>query len=181
VQTSPGEVRWCLRCFEPVRELTPRGPVWAPGEFVDTPIVTKGPVPHWSRWEKSATTFGPTGRIAITVVALVWLVTAVTQSPITIIFVLPLVTLLLRDVWRRGWVIPPDQTATAAPAPSPQPMQSWLWDGSDAAGTLVAAAISFVGVAIMLYVANPIARFIVIVTAMVACIAWLVLKVGGAR
>jgi len=138
-------------------------------------------VPHWSRWEKSATTFGPAGRIAITVVALLWLVTAVTQSPITIIFVLPLVTLLVRDVWRRGWVIPPDQTAATAPAPSPQPMQSWLWDGSDAAGTLVAAAISFVGVAIMLYAANPIARFIVIVTAMVACIAWLVRKVGGAR
>jgi len=177
----PSDVRWCLRCYEPARELTPRGPVWASGEFVDTPIVTKGPVPHWSRWEKSATTFGPAGRIAITVVALLWFVSAVTQSPITTIFVLPLVTLLIRDVWRPGWVIPPGQAAATSPRPSPEPTQSWLWDRSDVVGTLLLAGASFVGVAIMLYVANPVAKFIVIATTMVIGVAWLVRKVGGAR
>ena len=63
----PGEVRWCLLCYEPVRELTPRERVWAPREFVDNPIHTGGSIPHWSRWEKSPTTFGPLGWIALTV------------------------------------------------------------------------------------------------------------------
>ena len=61
----PGVVRWCTRCYEPVRELTPREPVWAAGEFVDQPIVRSGAVPHWSRWEKSATTFGPSSTVYI--------------------------------------------------------------------------------------------------------------------
>ena len=34
-----GNVRWCLRCYEPARELTPRASVWEPGTFVDAPIV----------------------------------------------------------------------------------------------------------------------------------------------
>ena len=62
-----GDVRWCLHCYEPARELTPRAAVWAQGEFVDNPIHTGGPVPHWSRWEKTATTFGPWGRIGLSV------------------------------------------------------------------------------------------------------------------
>ena len=90
--------------------------MWAPGEFVDTPIVTKGQVPHWSRWEKSATTLGPLGRIGLTVVAVAWVTAAAAQSPITLIFVLPLVGLLIRAVWRRGWVIPPHDQIAAAPA-----------------------------------------------------------------
>ncbi|MFL5791157.1 MAG: hypothetical protein ACJ76A_06595 [Actinomycetota bacterium] len=102
----PGDVRSCGQCHEPVRELTPREPIWHDGEFVDQPIHTGGAIPHWSRWEKSATTFGPVGRLAITTIAVLWVASAAVRSPLTIVFVLPLVVALIRSVWQRGWVVP---------------------------------------------------------------------------
>jgi hypothetical protein len=147
---------------------------------VDTPIVTNGAVPHWSRWEKSQTTFGPAGRIAITVFALMWLLGAVTQSPITTIFVLPLVTLLIRDVWRPGWVIPPDQAAKVPPAPLP-PISAWLWDRSEFLRSLVLALVWIAGVTVLLNVQNPIPRFVVVATAVVAGAVWAWRKIGEGR
>jgi len=175
-----GDVRWCLRCYEPVRELTPREPVWAPGEFVDAPIGHKGAVPHWSRWEKSATTFGPAGRVAITVVAVLWLLTAAVQSPITTIFVLPLVSVVIRNVWRPGWVVPPDPAASI-PDPTPTPMSTWIWDRSEFLGGVTALVVCIAGLGVLLYASSPIPRFIVIVTAVATCAKWAWRKVGDGR
>ena len=107
-----GDVRWCLRCYEPARELTPRAAVWAPGKFVDNPIHSSGPVPHWSRWEKTATTFGPVGRVIATVVAVLWVLGAAGGSPLTLIFVLPVVGVGLRAIWAKGWVVPGVEAAS---------------------------------------------------------------------
>jgi hypothetical protein len=176
----PGDVRWCLRCYEPTRELTPRTPVWAKGAFVDTPIVTKGPVPHWSHWEKSATTFGPAGRIGVTLVATLWLLSSAIRTPVTVIFVLPLVVLVIRNVWRPGWVIPPDQLA-AVVIPVQAPMREWLWDRADVVSSALLALASLVGMAILLYVENPIAKFVVVATAIVTGVLWVYRKVAGDR
>jgi hypothetical protein len=176
----PGDVRWCLRCYAPVRELTPRAPVWADGEFVDTPIVAKGHVPHWSRWERSETTFGPAGRIAITVGALLWLTGAVAQSPITTVFVLPLAVLIIRSVWRPGWVVPPEQAAVRPPTPR-APVSTWLWDRSELVTTIAMAAFWGCAIAVLLYVEDPLARFVVVVSGTVALGAWAYRKIEGGR
>ena len=169
-----------MRCYEPVRELTPREPVWAPDEFVDTPIVTKGPVPHWSRWEKSTTTLGPVGRIGLTVVAVLWLLGAASQSPITLVFVLPLVTLIVRAVWRPGWVIPTGEIAPAPVTPK-EPIRSWLWDPSGVARTVALSVVSLLGVGILLYSHDDAVRLIVVASGVVALGFWLWRTVDGAR
>ena len=174
----PGAVRWCGQCHAPVRELTPREPVWREGEFVDQPIHTGDAVPHWSRWEKSATTFGPVGRIAITAIGALWVCGAAVQSPITLVFVLPLVVLLIRSVWQRGWVIPahllPEHHARSAEPAPPVP-----WDRSEVWRGVALAVGGLVGGAILLYENDPIPRFIVIVTAIVATAAWALRKIDG--
>lgn len=178
-------MRWCTRCYEPVRELTPREPVWAAGEFVDQPIVRSGAVPHWSRWEKSATTFGPIGRMTISVVSVFWLLGAAVQNPLTTLFVLPLVVVLLRSVWQRGWVIPdhvaPDHVAAEASARPSEPLSEWLWDRSEFWRTVGWAIVGFCGITVFLYVEEPIARFVVLVTAVVSAATWIWRKVEGDR
>jgi hypothetical protein len=59
------DLRWCPQCYEPVTEFAARLPLHH-GDFVGSPIPTGGHIPHWSRWEKSATTFGPVGRVIAT-------------------------------------------------------------------------------------------------------------------
>ena len=172
----PGGVRWCLRCYEPARELTPRAPVWQGGDFVDTPIHTGGPIPHWSRWEKSATTLGPAGRILISVFAVLWVIGSAIQSPLALIFVVPAVILVLRGVWRPGWVIPGGATT---PPPSPEPMSSWLWDRSEALRTAALAGIALLGVGVLMYSPDPVVGFVVIVTGVVLACAWAFRKAGG--
>ena len=54
----PRDIRWCARCFEPVRELSPRARLHD-GDFVGRPIHERGKVPRWTRWEQTATTFSP--------------------------------------------------------------------------------------------------------------------------
>ncbi len=172
-----GTVRWCGQCHEPVRELTAREPVWHDGEFVDQPIHTGGAVPHWSRWEKSATTFGPVGRITITTFAVLWVMSAAIRSPLTIVFVLPLVVVLIRSVWQRGWVVPAHLTAKHA-APAAEPESQGRWADGEIQRAVVIAVISLAGGAVLFSVDDPIPRFIVVVTAIVALAAWALRKVG---
>jgi hypothetical protein len=61
-----GDVRWCLRCYEPVRELTPREPQLPTVNFLPDPDEHR----ERSRWKAGATTFGPVGRIAVTLIVL---------------------------------------------------------------------------------------------------------------
>jgi hypothetical protein len=172
-----GDVRWCLNCYEPSRELTPRAPTWAPGEFVDAPIHTGGTVPHWSRWEKSATTLGPAGRVGTTVVTVLWVLGAAGNSPLTLIFVLAVAGVVLHAIWARGWIVPGDEVA----APPREPVSTWLWDRSEFVRTVVLAVIAMVGVGLLMYSPDPVVRFVVIVTAVVVGCFAAFRKVSGDR
>jgi hypothetical protein len=138
---------------------------------------TGGSVPHWSRWEKSATTFGPVGRVATTVVAVLWLLGAAVNSPLTLIFVVPVASVALHAIWAKGWVVPGDEPAT----PPSDPMSSWLWDRSEFLATLAVAAITVAAVGLLMYSNDPIVRFVVIVTVVVVGSFALFRKVGGSR
>jgi hypothetical protein len=172
-----GNVRWCLRCYAPSRELTPRPPTWAADGFVDAPIHTGGTVPHWSRWEKSATTLGPVGRVTTTIAAVVWLLGAAFNSPVTLVFVLPVVSVAVHAIWAKGWVVPGARTHT----PPVAPMSSWLWDRSDVLATLAIAVISCVGFGLLMYLDDDVVRFVVIVTVVVVGIFLVFRRAGGSR
>ena len=102
----PPSIRWCGRCYEPVRELTPRAPIHA-GDFVGVPRHRKGAVPHWSRSGKDPTTFGLAGRIGITTIIVVYLVTGLLWQFILFWAMQAVVaTYVLADVWRPAWVVP---------------------------------------------------------------------------
>ena len=121
-----GHVRWCLRCYEPARELTPRAAVWAPGEFVDAPAVEGPSVSHWSRWDKSATTMGPRGRILATLAFVLTLPGAASAGAYLYLLCSPVVAfVVLPAIWARGWVVPADEGPRAAvtrpPRPQPHP------------------------------------------------------------
>ncbi len=59
------EVRWCIHCYAPVTEFAAR-PASAPGNFVDVPRHDMA----YSRWTKSATSFGPRGRVIATLLVI---------------------------------------------------------------------------------------------------------------
>lgn len=100
------DLPWCPQCYEPVREFAPRAPLHH-GDFVGSPIPTSGHIPHWSRWEKSATTFGPTGRVVATVILFVTLLPAISYGGLIYAITFPMVaTVVLRAVWAKGWVVP---------------------------------------------------------------------------
>src|SRR6266540_2903984 len=84
----PSDVRWCGQCLQSVRELTPRAPVHR-GDFVDVPHHTGPNVPHWSRWEASATTFGPVGRIGWTLGIVGVGANAIFNNPLMLVFLVP--------------------------------------------------------------------------------------------
>jgi len=58
----PPSVRWCSLCLEPVRELSPR-----PSD-VGNYVEPMRPQVRYSRWIAGPLTFGPLGRVIITVV-----------------------------------------------------------------------------------------------------------------
>jgi hypothetical protein len=158
-----------LRCYEPNRELTPRAPIWRNGEFVDVPIVTKGPVPHRSRWEKSPTTFGPVGRVVCTVVAMLFLASATLRSPLQLVFLVPIAVIVLRGVWARGWVTPDDpdpgmRMRDAIPRESPS---SWLRDRDELLGSVWLAVICLGLMAGVMY-GPAVVKFVCIVSGVVS-------------
>ena len=129
-----GDVRWCLRCYEPARELTPRAAVWDPGTFVDAPTVRGPSVPHWSRWEKTSTTFGPIGRVAWTCVVVAFLLSSVTRSPLMLLFELPVgggdpARHLGAGMGRPGRA--DDATRLRDAHPRASPRRRWLHDAAD--------------------------------------------------
>jgi hypothetical protein len=112
----PGDVRWCLRCYTPVRELTPREPQLPPVSNPEEPPATINRSPLWglpppvySRWRAGPTTFGPVGRITITVLVLVafpW-GAIVALNPFQLWYALGytiFATYVLRSTWRRDRV-----------------------------------------------------------------------------
>jgi hypothetical protein len=93
---------WCLRCYEPVRQLTPREPQLAPLPTATVPRVER---PR-SRWKAGATTFGPVGRIAITIIVLLFAPTSL--DPISLFIYWPcylaLAFVILRSTWANDLV-----------------------------------------------------------------------------
>jgi hypothetical protein len=89
-----------------VRELTPRAALHD-GDFVGSPIHQGGDTPRWTRWEATATTFGPVGRIAATAVVLGTLIPALAFNGFVYAITFPVVAvLLLREIWAKGWYVP---------------------------------------------------------------------------
>jgi hypothetical protein len=110
--TLSGDVRWCGLCAAPVREFTPRAALHR-GDFVGSPISTGGYRPRWSRWEQSATTFGPLGRIVAT--GLFFLSALLIVGLGNFFFILAFALLIvpvMGGIWATGWVVPdePDPT-----------------------------------------------------------------------
>lgn len=177
----PGDVRWCLQCLEPVRELTPREPQWHPGEFVDNPTHEGRTVPHWSRWERSATTLGPVGRTVATAVTVLWAMSCAVASPLTLIFVAPVMSLVLYEIWQPGWIVPGDRSRGRSEATPPTNPPGWLWDRKDfvqSTGVAIAAAI---GLGLLLEVHQPVVQFVVIVTGLVYGGYVVFRAIGGSR
>jgi hypothetical protein len=159
-------VRWCTQCHEPVRELTPRQPVWREGEFVDQPVHTGGAVPHWSRWEGTATTLGPWGRIVLTLVLLATLPVAGMFGMFMCVIWFPVIAVVgLRGIWAKGWVVPGAASSPRPPAPGPR--EAWVWDRGEIVRNVFLAAVALAAVATLLYVPSPVVRFVVIVAAVV--------------
>ena len=116
-------MRWCLRCYEPAREFSPRPPLHR-GDFVDTPHHFGGHVPHWSRWKQSATTFGPVGRILITAGFVLSVPVAWSFGMILYLIWAPVFGwFFLSSVWQKGWVVPDEPELPVQPVrPEPETM-----------------------------------------------------------
>lgn len=98
---------WCLRCYAPVRHLTPRPPQLPTVHFVQ-PKDERA----MSRWKAGATTFGPVGRITITLLVLLFAPWSMDGFAIFVLWppYLVLAGLVLRGTWRKDHV----QTMTIA-------------------------------------------------------------------
>jgi hypothetical protein len=112
-----GDVMWCVRCYEPVRHLTPRSPELA----VSSPQPIRGDGRARSRWRAGATTFGPVGRIVVTAGVIVFFPWGTIGNPLTLFVYLPaylvLAVAVLRSTWRRD-------LATTMPPSTPEPSSS---------------------------------------------------------
>ena len=100
------DLPWCPECYEPVKQFAARAPLHH-GDFVGSPIPMKGHIPHRSRWEKSATTFGPVGRVVATMLLFATLLPAVVSGGFMYLISFPIAAaVVLNAVWAKGWVVP---------------------------------------------------------------------------
>jgi hypothetical protein len=113
---------WCLRCLEPVRQLTPRE-----GNIPVASFVNAGSDVGRSRWKAGATSFGPVGRIATTVgVLLFFPPIGSLGNPLTIFVYLPayltIATVVLRSTWKKDVIERPVPVEEPAGGPRPEPV-----------------------------------------------------------
>jgi hypothetical protein len=100
------DLPWCPQCYEPVKQFAARAPLHH-GDFVGSPIPTGGHIPHWSRWEKSATTFGPVGRVVATMLLFATLLPAIASAGFMYLIAFPIAAaVVLNAIWAKGWVVP---------------------------------------------------------------------------
>jgi hypothetical protein len=102
---------------------------------------------------------------------------AAAQSPITLVFVLPLVVAVIRSVWQRGWVVPAHLVPEHPMRPAAHAPRLPV-DRSEVLGGIALTALEIAGGVILLYERDPIPRFVVIVTAIVAVAVWAWRKIG---
>jgi hypothetical protein len=111
---------WCLRCLEPVRQLTPRE-----GNIPVASFVKTTPAGTRSRWKAGATSFGPVGRIAITVAVLLFFPPTI-GNPVTLFVYLPaylaIATVVLRSTWKKDVVERPLSVEEPEGEPRPEPV-----------------------------------------------------------
>jgi len=158
-----------MRCYAPVTELAARPPLHE--GFVGTPRHDHAASGHWSRWEKTPTTFGPAGRLGGTIFIVAWLISGFFYT--FVIFWLAELFLggwLIRDLWKPGWAVPaspegrvgtdaveplveplregfrvprPERALPAEPTPiPPSTIVAWVVLGASAIG---AAVLLFIG------------------------------------
>jgi hypothetical protein len=164
-----------------VRELTPREPVWASGEFVDRPVHLGGAVPRWSRWEKTATTLGPRGRIGLTAALFATVPFAASVGMFLYLLWFPVIAVVvLRGIWAKGWMVPDDRRRDHDP-PTPAPMSAWLWDRSEFLHTLALAAFLGVVLGALFWSRSDVVRFTAVCAGIAACVLWILGKVNGPR
>jgi hypothetical protein len=126
------DLPWCPACYEPVRQLAARAPLHH-GDFVGSPMPTSGHIPHWSRWEKSATTFGPTGRVVTTVILLLTLLPAISYGNVVFVLTFPVAAaVVLNAIWAKGWVVQnepdlPPLSIDEPPPPEPLTAAMRVW------------------------------------------------------
>lgn len=150
------DVRWCLRCHEPVREFTPRARLYH-GDVSSAPVHDR----PTSRWAASATTFGPVGRLVITAVLLgfgVANLVVLGATPFGLWFLLGfaiLASFVLRSTWQavpveRRQQGRRDVVARRFPRlAAPIPRRAWL----------VLAIVPFIGALIVWTDLNDVERF----------------------
>jgi hypothetical protein len=110
----PPSVRWCSQCLTPVVEYSPRPHVQAP--IVEGNRVDRDPAGNWSRWDESATTMGPRGRLTATGAIVTWLVFGFfVEFMFTWICQFVLLMWVLKGVWAKGWSIPAAPRTTRVP------------------------------------------------------------------
>jgi hypothetical protein len=81
---------------------------------------TSAHIPHWSRWEKSATTFGPAGRVVATVMLLSTLLPAISYGNIVFVLTFPVAAaVVLNAIWAKGWVVPDEPDLPPLPVDEP--------------------------------------------------------------
>jgi hypothetical protein len=111
-----GAVRWCGRCYQPVREFTARAPLHQ-GDFVGDPR----PVTRMTRRGGDETSFGLIGRVVVTaVVASGFLALVAFTVAAQMIFLVPTAVIpggvlcawILKETWR---AVPADGTVYRAP------------------------------------------------------------------
>ncbi|HUL85869.1 MAG TPA: hypothetical protein VLX89_10225 [Actinomycetota bacterium] len=104
--TLSPDLRWCGRCYTPIYELSPRARLHD-GDFISAPLAEGGHRPHWSRWEKSATTLGPAGKIVASVLVVATLPLALALGMFLYAVLFPVVAAIaLGSIWARGWIVP---------------------------------------------------------------------------
>ena len=154
-------MRWCNQCHVPVRELSVRAPIHH-DDFVGPLRHESGHAPHWSRWGKDATTFGPTGRVVATIAIVSFLVVgAFTQFVLIWIVEVGVSIAVLRDVWRPAWVVPDDPSASSRPRLPDAPLKDWLFDREDLTGAAALAVVALgIGAAVMY--GSPVVKLVTI-------------------
>jgi hypothetical protein len=137
---------WCLRCYAPVRHLTPRPPQIPTIHFL--PPKEEHPT---SRWRRGATTFGPVGKLGIT--AIVLMLAPWSSNPMALLVLWPayltIAILVLRSTWRKDFVdtsapvtVPEVSSARPEPVKTPIPRSTivaWALIGLGALGVLIAS------------------------------------------
>ena len=124
-------------------------------------------MPHWSRWEKTATTFGPWGRIGMTAALLATLPAAGAFGMFLYVIWFPVIAIVgMRGIWARGWVVP-GASPRSPDASCPSDAEA-SWDRGEIVKSASVAAVLVAAIATLLSVPNPVVRFVVIVAGVVA-------------